>query len=51
MHYFSNNHALIYVLDSSDYSRYEESKDVLFHVLEAEELKNAPLLLFANKID
>ena len=50
-HYYQNTHGLIFVLDSSDDGRYNEAKDELMTILEEDELKNAPLLIYANKQD
>ena len=50
-HYYQNTHGLIFVLDSNDYGRFNEAKDELMTILEEDELKNAALLIFANKQD
>ncbi|XP_068595488.1 ADP-ribosylation factor 5-like [Brachionichthys hirsutus] len=50
-HYFQNTQGLIYVVDSNDRERVEESKDELTKMLNEEELKDAVLLVFANKQD
>ncbi|GAV05270.1 hypothetical protein RvY_15426-2 [Ramazzottius varieornatus] len=50
-HYYQNAHALIFVVDCSDQTRVEEAREELFGVLEADELRNAPVLIFANKRD
>ena len=42
---------LIYVVDSVDRERIEQSRDMLMAILAYEELKNAVLLVFANKQD
>jgi small GTP-binding protein len=51
IHYFSNNHAIIYIVDSSDRERIEEAKETLQWILSSEELRGAPLLVLANKQD
>ena len=50
-HYYQNTHGLIFVLDSNDYGRFNEAKDELMTILEEDELKNAVLLIYANKQD
>ena len=42
---------LIYVVDSVDRERIEQSRDMLMAILAYEELKNAVLLVFVNKQD
>lgn len=59
--YYENANSLIYVIDAADEKRMIESGDVLMKLLSViiflyknkkdEELKNIPLLVFANKID
>lgn len=41
----------MYVIDSNDPERMQESRDELEAVLEADELKDVPLLVLANKQD
>ncbi len=50
-YYYDNTDAIIYVLDSSDEERFEEAKNILNCALENENLKDIPLLVFANKQD
>ena len=50
-HYFERNNAVIFIIDSSDADRLEEAKETLHWVLNSEELKTVPLLVFANKQD
>ena len=50
-HYFPNTDGLIYIVDSADTSRIEESKQELFRLLEDEDLRGIPVLVFANKLD
>merc|ERR1719387_2376655 len=50
-HYYKNTDALIFVVDSADRDRLEEARGELAHLLDADELRAAPLLLFANKQD
>eukprot|EP00126_Sphaerothecum_destruens_P007639 Sdes_comp19926_c0_seq4m12367 len=47
--YYSNTDAVIYVVDSADRERMSISKTELVSMLEEEELKNALLMVFANK--
>ncbi|CAO3600226.1 unnamed protein product [Absidia cylindrospora] len=49
--YYSNTDAVIYVVDSVDKDRMQTSKEELHAMLEEEELKDAALLVFANKQD
>jgi ADP-ribosylation factor-like protein 1 len=49
--YYENAMAVIYVVDSSDIDRLALSKDELHAMLQEEELKDAALLVFANKQD
>ena len=48
--YFVNTDAIIYVIDSND-KNYEESKNQFFKILENETLRNAVILIYANKQD
>ena len=50
-HYFTNTQALIFVVDSSDRGRLQESADELHRLIKEEELSNALLLVLANKQD
>ena len=50
-HYFAGTDALIYVVDSTDVKRIEKSKQALHSMLEEPELRDASLLVFANKQD
>ena len=49
--YYQNTNAVIYVVDSADIDRMAISKQELMTMLEEEELKDAALLVFANKQD
>lgn len=49
--YFKNINALIFVIDSNDRKRVAEVKRELNNMLQDEALKNAKLLVFANKQD
>ena len=50
-HYFVNNDAIIYVIDSSDRKRLPKAKEELLRVLADEEMKDVALLVLANKQD
>ncbi|XP_061887805.1 ADP-ribosylation factor-like protein 3 isoform X2 [Entelurus aequoreus] len=49
--YFENTDVLIYVIDSSDNKRFEETSLELSELLEEGDLAAVPLLIFANKQD
>ncbi|KAG2488984.1 hypothetical protein HYH03_012425 [Edaphochlamys debaryana] len=49
--YYSEAHAVVYVVDSAARNRFEESRAALDKVLENRELAGAPLLIMANKQD
>lgn len=49
--YYEESHAIIYVVDSENKARFDESKAALDRVLGSRELIGAPLLLLANKQD
>ncbi|XP_077371891.1 ADP-ribosylation factor 5-like [Festucalex cinctus] len=50
-HYFQNTQGLIFVVDSNDRERVTEAADELSKMLGEQELKDAVLLVFANKQD
>jgi small GTP-binding protein len=50
-HYYAGTDAIIYVIDSSDTERLEESAEELFKMLQDDELANASVLIYANKQD
>lgn len=50
-HYYGNSEAIIFVVDSQDKNRLETAKNELHKMLAEEELKEAILLVFANKQD
>ena len=49
--YYPNTDAIIFVVDSTDVERLEVAKAELFAMLEEEDLKDAILLIMANKQD
>ena len=50
-HYFQNTHGVIFVVDSNDQARFPEAREELTKMMSEEELRNAVLLVFANKQD
>ena len=50
-HYFPDTEGLIFVIDSYDKDRIDESAEELKKLLSEEELKDCPVLIFANKQD
>merc|ERR1712202_62710 len=50
-HYFQNTQGLIFVVDSNDTERTGEARDELARMLSEDELRDAVLLVFANKQD
>ena len=50
-HYFQNTQGLIFVVDSNDRERVAEASEELQKMLREDELREAKLLVFANKQD
>jgi len=50
-HYFAGTQALIFVVDSNDRERIDEARQELFKIINDQEMKDAILLVFANKAD
>ncbi|KAL9129647.1 MAG: hypothetical protein Q9175_007242, partial [Cornicularia normoerica] len=50
-HYYSGTQGLIFVIDSNDRSRIKEAKEELHKIIKDREMKEALLLVFANKQD
>jgi small GTP-binding protein len=50
-HYFQNTQGLIFVVDSNDRERFNEARDELNRMLQEDELRDAVVLVFANKQD
>ena len=50
-HYFQNTQGLIFVIDSNDRDRIQEAQEELNRMLNEDELRDAVLLVFANKQD
>ncbi|KAL4236976.1 ADP-ribosylation factor protein 1 [Mactra antiquata] len=49
--YYAESHAVIYIVDSSDKERIDESKEAFDKMIVNESLNEVPLLLLANKQD
>lgn len=49
--HFLNINGIVYVVDTADSARFEESKKEFEEILQSEELKNIPIVIFGNKID
>ncbi|KAF4707454.1 Thioredoxin domain-containing protein 9 [Perkinsus olseni] len=50
-HYYQNTQGLIFVVDSNDRDRMDDAKEELHRMLNEEELRDACVLVFANKQD
>jgi len=50
-HYYANTSALIFVVDSNDRERMDEACEQLHEMANEDELRNLPVLIFANKQD
>jgi small GTP-binding protein len=50
-HYYRGTHGLIYVVDSSDRHRIEAAREELAAILAADEMRDAVVLVYANKQD
>ena len=50
-HYYQNTQGVIFVVDSNDRDRVGEARDELHRMLNEDELREAMLLVFANKQD
>ena len=50
-HYFQNTQGIIFVVDSNDRERISEAREELQRMLNEDELREALLLVFANKQD
>jgi small GTP-binding protein len=48
-HYFAGTQGLIFVVDSNDRERVHEAREELHSILNADEMRNVALLVFANK--
>jgi GTPase SAR1 family protein len=50
-HYYSEIKGLIFVVDSSNFDRLDQAREVLHQILLDKELEDAVLLVYANKCD
>lgn len=50
-HYYENTQGIIFVIDSSDHERIDLARDELHRLLNEDQLRNACLLVYANKQD
>eukprot|EP00929_Paragymnodinium_shiwhaense_P037385 TRINITY_DN1992_c0_g2_i1.p1 TRINITY_DN1992_c0_g2~~TRINITY_DN1992_c0_g2_i1.p1 ORF type:complete len:702 (-),score=173.39 TRINITY_DN1992_c0_g2_i1:120-2159(-) len=50
-HYYAGTNGLIFVIDSNDQDRLEDAKGELHRLLQEDEMRNAVLLVLANKQD
>ena len=50
-HYYQNSDGIILVVDCNDKERLEQVKEIIIFCSTNEDLKNLPLLIFANKQD
>eukprot|EP01135_Chromosphaera_perkinsii_P006533 Nk52_evm5s539 gene=Nk52_evmTU5s539 len=50
-HYYTGTQGLIFVVDSADYDRIDEARQELHRIMNDREMKDAIILIFANKQD
>mmetsp|Transcript_25139 Transcript_25139/g.44045 ORF Transcript_25139/g.44045 Transcript_25139/m.44045 type:complete len:182 (+) Transcript_25139:2-547(+) len=50
-HYYTNTQGLIFVVDSNDRERVEDAREELHRMINEDELRDAVILVFANKQD
>ena len=50
-HYYANTSGLVFVVDSNDLERISEARDELHKLSSEDELRDLPILIFANKQD
>ena len=50
-YYQKENNSIIYVIDSSESYRLEETSKELYSILQQHELRDVPLVIYANKQD
>merc|ERR1719210_3015053 len=50
-HYYQGTDAIVFVVDSTDHSRIDDARDELMRLLNEGHLRQAALLVFANKQD
>jgi GTPase SAR1 family protein len=49
--FYSNADAVVFMVDSADKQRFDESKRELHQILESDELRSVPILILGNKND
>jgi 50S ribosomal subunit-associated GTPase HflX len=49
--FYSNADAVVFMVDSADTQRFDEAKTELHQVLNSDQLRSVPLLVFGNKSD
>merc|ERR1712225_106548 len=50
-YYYQNTQGVIFVIDSNDRDRIEDAREELAHILAEDEMRDAAVLVFANKQD
>ena len=50
-YYYPNTDGIIFIIDSHDKERFDDAIEYFQEILEADELKNCPILIMANKQD
>ena len=50
-HYYPGAHGIVYIVDATDSSRFNEAKRWLDMLIDSDELVKVPILLLANKQD
>merc|ERR1719330_826941 len=50
-HYYQGTQGLIFIIDSSDHDRVEDAREELISLVNADEMRDVALLVFANKQD
>ena len=50
-YYYPNTDGIIFIIDSHDKDRFDDAIECFQEILEADELKNCPILIMANKQD
>ena len=50
-HYTENNDGFVYLVDATDKARFEEARQELFRMLNEDNMRGVPCLIFANKMD
>jgi len=50
-YYFNNTNGIIFVVDSADKDRFKEAAEELHAIMSQEDMRDVPLIVFANKQD